>query len=244
MLLANPEGTLSVDGVWKPTGQASTNLNVKLDVSDVGKYLERMGSPGTVARGTAKIEGKLAWAGSPQGLDYPSLTGNLKLQVEKGQFLKVEPGIAKLIGILSLQALPKRIALDFRDVFSDGFAFDSIQSTIGINRGIASTQDFAMQGSAASVTIKGDADLARETQNLQVRVIPALGDSVSTVAGLLLANPITGIGAMLAQRLFNNPLGQIFAYDYAVTGNWSDPKVEKLSRAAPQAAQETPQDAR
>ena len=217
---------------------------MKLDVSDVGKYLERMGSPGTVARGTAKIEGKLAWAGSPQGLDYPSLTGNLKLQVEKGQFLKVEPGIAKLIGILSLQALPKRIALDFRDVFSDGFAFDSIQSTISINRGIASTQDFAMQGSAAAVTIKGDADLARETQNLQVRVIPALGDSVSTVAGLLLANPITGIGAMLAQRLFNNPLGQIFAYDYAVTGNWSDPKVEKLSRAAPQAAQETPQGAR
>ena len=244
MLLANPEGTLSADGAWKPTGQVSTSLNVKLDVSDVGKYLDRMGSPGTVARGTAKIEGKLAWAGSPQGLDYPSLTGNLKLQVEKGQFLKVEPGIAKLIGILSLQALPKRIALDFRDVFSDGFAFDSIQSTISINRGIASTQDFAMQGSAAAVTIKGDADLARETQNLQVRVIPALGDSVSTVAGLLLANPITGIGAMLAQRLFNNPLGQIFAYDYAVTGNWSDPKVEKLSRAAPQAAQETPQGAR
>jgi uncharacterized protein YhdP len=98
------------------------------------------------------------------------------------------------------------------------------------------------------VTIKGEADLARETQNLQVRVIPALGDSVSTVAGLLLANPITGIGAMLAQRLFNNPLGQIFAYDYAVTGNWADPKVEKLSRAAaqlpPQSAQESPPSAR
>jgi uncharacterized protein (TIGR02099 family) len=245
MQLSTPDGTLSGDGVWKTIGQSSTSLNVKLDVSDIGKYLDRMGSPGTVARGTAKIEGKLSWAGSPHGgLDYPTLTGNLKLQAEKGQFLKVEPGIAKLIGILSLQALPKRIALDFRDVFSDGFAFDSIASTVVINRGIASTQDFSMVGSAAAVTIKGEADLARETQNLQVRVIPALGDSVSTVAGLLLANPITGIGAMLAQRLFNNPLGQIFAYDYAVTGQWADPKVEKISRATaqlpPQSAQESP----
>lgn len=252
MQLSNPEGVLSADGVWKATGQSSTSLNVRLDVSDVGKYLDRMGSPGTVARGTAKIEGKLSWSGSPVSFDYPSLTGKLTLQAEKGQFLKVEPGIAKLIGILSLQALPKRITLDFRDVFSDGFAFDSIASTVTVSRGIASTQDFSMLGSAAAVTIKGEADLARETQNLQVRVIPALGDSVSTVAGLLLANPVTGIGVMLAQRLFNNPLGQIFAYDYAVTGNWADPKVEKLSRAAaqagpqvaPQSASESPPPAR
>lgn len=235
MLLSSKEGTLFADGVWKSTGEPVTSLNVKLDVSDVGKYLERMGSPGTLTGGTAKIEGKLAWAGTPQGFDYPSLAGKLTLQVDKGQFLKVDPGIAKLIGLFSLQALPKRISLDFTDVFSDGFAFDTIKSTVIIERGIAATQDFAMLGSAAAVTIKGDADLARETQNLQVRVVPALGDSVATVAGLFLANPLTGIGALIAQRLFNNPLGQIFAYDYAVSGSWTDPKVEKISRPAAQA---------
>jgi uncharacterized protein YhdP len=238
MLLTSPEGVLAADGVWKSTGQVATNLNVKLDVSDVGKYLERMGSPGTIAGGTAKIEGKLAWAGTPQGFDFPSLTGNLRLEVDKGQFLKVDPGIAKLIGMLSLQALPKRIGLDFRDIFSDGFAFDTIRANVTINRGIAATQDFAMIGSAAVVTIKGEADLAREVQNLQVRVIPALGDSLSTVAGFFLVNPITGIAAMLAQRLLNNPLGQIFAYDYTITGSWTDPKIEKINKISPQAAQD------
>ena len=244
MLLTSPEGALAADGVWKSTGQVATSFNVKLDVSDVGKYLERMGSPGTIAGGTAKIEGKLVWAGTPQGFDYPSLTGNLKLEVDKGQFLKVDPGIAKLIGMLSLQALPKRIGLDFRDIFSDGFAFDTIRSNVTVNRGIAATQDFSMIGSAAVVTIKGDADLAREVQNLQVRVIPALGDSVSTVAGLFLVNPITGIAAMLAQRLLNNPLGQIFAYDYTITGSWTDPKIEKLNKISPQAAQDSLQGGR
>ena len=34
-----------------------------------------------------------------------------------GQFTKIDPGIGKLLGVLSLQALPRRLQLDFRDVF-------------------------------------------------------------------------------------------------------------------------------
>jgi len=88
--------------------------NIKLEIGDVGKYLDRMGYPGTVRRGTAQLEGDLSWVGSPQSIDYATLSGNLLLNAEKGQFLKAEPGAAKLIGILSLQSL---ITLDFRELF-------------------------------------------------------------------------------------------------------------------------------
>jgi len=47
--------------------------------------------------------------------------GGFNVNVESGQFLKADPGIAKLLGVLSLQSLPGGLALDFRDVFSDGF---------------------------------------------------------------------------------------------------------------------------
>jgi uncharacterized protein YhdP len=105
-----------------------------------------------------------------------------------------------------------------------------MSATTHIEKGVLSTRDFRMRGVAAEVEMIGDINLARETQNLQVRVIPALGDSASTVLGFV--NPIAGITTMLAQRILRNPLGQIFAYDYVVTGSWTDPRVEKAGTSA------------
>ena len=218
-------------GLWQVAGaQQRTNLNLKLDISDVGKYLERVGYPGSMQRGNAKLLGKLAWAGNPQSIDYPSLGGELSLRAEKGQFLKIEPGIGKLLGILSLQALPRRVTLDFRDIFSEGFAFDNITGTATVAKGVLHTQDFAMLGPSAQVAMSGDIDLAQETQALKVRVVPSVGDSLSVAGLVLLANPITGVASFLAQRLFKDPLGQVFAFEYAISGNWTDPKVEKTGR--------------
>ncbi len=233
LTLTTPESQLSADGVWQGVAaQQRTSVNLKLEIKDVGKYLERFGYPGSMQRGSAKLLGKLAWAGNPQTIDYPTLAGDVSLIAEKGQFLKIEPGIGKLLGILSLQALPRRITLDFRDIFSDGFAFDTITATAAVAQGVLRTQDFMMRGPSAQVAMSGSIDLTHETQSLRVRVVPSVGDSLS-VAGLMLANPLAGVGAFLAQRLLKDPLGQVFAYEYAVSGTWTDPKVEKLARETP-----------
>lgn len=227
----NPEGVFTGKGLWTAStsagGAARTALDFNLDVNDIGKYFDRIGYPETVRAGTAKLSGKLAWNGDPLNIDYPSLGGDLTLEAEGGQFLEIEPGIGKLVALMSMQMLPRRIALDFRDVFSKGFAFDRITSTAKIEKGVMKTRDFKMRGPAAEVDIDGDTDLARETQNLHVRVVPQLGDTASTVVGLL--NPVAGLATMLAQRVLKNPLGQIFSFDYAITGTWTDPKVDKVS---------------
>jgi len=233
LTLTTPESRLSADGLWQgAAAQQRTSLNLKLEVGDVGKYLERIGYPGSMQRGRATLTGKLNWAGNPQSIDYPSLSGELSLTADKGQFLKIEPGIGKLLGILSLQALPRRITLDFRDIFSEGFAFDNITCSAVVAKGVLRTQDFSMRGPSAQVAMSGNIDLAQETQDLHVRVVPSVGDSLS-VAGLMLAHPIAGVASFLAQRLLKDPLGQAFAYEYAVSGTWTDPKVEKLARETP-----------
>jgi uncharacterized protein (TIGR02099 family) len=237
LTLTTPEARLSADGLWQGVAaQQRTSMNLKLELSDVGKYLERFGYPGSMQRGSAKLLGKLAWSGNPQTIDYPTLAGDLSLIAEKGQFLKIEPGIGKLLGILSLQALPRRMTLDFRDIFSDGFAFDTITGTATVAKGVLHTQDFAMLGPSAQVAMSGNIDLVQETQSLRVRVVPSVGDSLSVAGLMLLANPITGVASFLAQRLLKDPLGRAFAFEYAVSGTWADPKVEKLAREAPHSA--------
>ncbi|HSQ02728.1 MAG TPA: AsmA-like C-terminal region-containing protein, partial [Burkholderiales bacterium] len=207
--------------------------------SDIGKTLTRWRLPEGIRGGTAKVEGSLSWAGSPQEFDYPTLTGNLAIDATRGQFVKLEPGIAKLLGILSLQALPRRITLDFRDIFSEGFAFDSILGAVKINRGVASTESLHIRGPSGEVVMSGDVDLSRETQSLRVRVSPHLSESLS-IAGALLGGPVAGVAAFLAQKVLKDPFDQIVGFDYRISGTWSDPQVAKLDRREARVQEPTP----
>jgi uncharacterized protein YhdP len=128
------------------------------------------------------------------------------------------------------------VTLDFRDIFSEGFAFDEIAGEVGIERGIASTDNFRIQGPAARIAMSGEVDLARETQKLHVRIVPSLSDSVS-IAGALIGGPVAGVATILAQKILKDPLDQIFAYEYSVTGTWAEPQVSKIDRPAPAATE-------
>lgn len=224
--ITNSDSVLSGTGLWKQGEGSRTSMNVKLEVSDVGKFLDRFGYPEHIKGGNGKLEGPISWNGDPLTLDYASLTGNLQMQAEDGQFLEIEPGIGKLVSLMSLQMLPRRAAGDFRDVFGKGFQFDRINSSMNIERGVMAVKEFHMRGPAADVNMTGTIDLSLETQNLSVKVIPQLGDTASTVVSLI--NPVAGVVTLLAGRLMKNPLGKFFAFDYNITGTWTDPKVEKV----------------
>jgi uncharacterized protein (TIGR02099 family) len=225
LAMTNPDAALTGSGLWKQGDASRTTLAFKLDVSDVGNFLDRFGYPEHLKGGRGKLEGTLTWNGDPVNIDYATLSGGLQMQAEDGQFLEIEPGIGKLVSLMSLQMLPRRASGDFRDVFAKGFQFDRITSTMGIERGVMGVKEFHMRGPAADVNMTGQIDLSLETQNLSVKVIPQLGDTASTVVGLI--NPVAGVATLIAGRIFKNPLGKMFAYDYSITGTWSDPKVEK-----------------
>ncbi len=230
--LSSPDGKLAGKGFWRPATASQphdTRLEFELEANDIGKLLDRLGFPGSVKRGTASLDGRLQWRGKPTSIDYPSLSGDMKLSAKNGQFAKLEPGIGKLLGLLSLQSLPRRITLDFRDVFSDGFAFDAINGTTSVQNGLMKTDNLMIEGPAAKVTMSGEVDIGQETQRLKVRVQPAIGNSVALGAALF-SNPVTGVATLLAQKFLKNPLDQVFSYEYMITGAWDDPKVDKLGQ--------------
>ena len=234
--LTNPESSLTLDGMWQlALPQPMTQINLRLEVSDIGKLLTRLGYPQGVQRGTAKLEGSLTWAGAPYELDYSTMAGKLELEAAKGQFVKLDPGIGKLLGVMNLQSLPRRVSLDFRDVFSEGFAFDEVTGGARIERGIATTEKFRVRGPAANVVMSGTVDLAQETQNLRVRITPELSESVA-VAGALVGGPIAGLAAYLAQKALKDPVGKLASFEYDVTGTWSEPSVKAVRRPAASAA--------
>jgi uncharacterized protein (TIGR02099 family) len=220
--IINPDSTLTADGNWHNwTRNPNTNLKFTLNVSNIGKTLKRFGQPDTVKGGEAEVIGQLRWSGSPHEFDTNSLDGNFKLNAAKGQILKVQPGVGRLFGLLTLQSLPRRLSLDFRDLFSDGFAFDKISANAKIENGIMRSDDFFMTGPAAETSIKGETNLKTETQKLKVKVTPHVSDSLSLAA--LAGGPIAGAAAFVAQKILKDPFNKIISSEYTITGTWDKP---------------------
>lgn len=223
--ISNPDSLLVAEGRWHNwTTNPNTNLLFSLTANDVGNTLKRFGQPDVIKGGVALISGQLRWPGSPHQFNKKGLNGEFRLGASKGQVVKVKPGVGRLFGLLTLQSLPRRLTLDFRDLFSEGFAFDEISGNAKINDGVMHSDDFFMTGPAAETEIKGDIDLNKETQFLNVKVIPHISDSFSLAA--LAGGPIAGAAAFVAQKLLKDPLNKIAQSEYTITGTWDKP-VEK-----------------
>ena len=204
-------------------------MNFQLDIRDSGELLARLGMDNVVRRGKGRMEGQVAWIGAPMSPDYRSMTGQIKLNVESGQFLKADPGIAKLLGVLSLQSLPRRLTLDFRDVFSEGFAFDFVRGDVRIEQGVAITNNLQMKGVNAAVLMEGRADIDHETQDLHVVVVPEINALTASLVATAI-NPVIGLGSFLAQVFLRGPLIAAATQEFKVDGTWTDPHIVRIPR--------------
>ena len=244
--ITTPEASLTASGNWAQLNQARTAvtgpaegaaraparrtvLNFKLDIRDSGDLLGRFGMVNVIKRGKGRMEGQVGWIGAPFSPDYRTMAGQVNLNIEAGQFLKADPGLAKLLSVLSLQSLPRRLTLDFRDVFSEGFAFDFVRGDMHIEQGVASTNNLQMKGVNAAVLMEGSADIDKETQDLRVVVVPEINAMTASLVATAI-NPVIGLGSFLAQVFLRGPLIEAATQEFRVDGAWSDPRVVRVPR--------------
>jgi uncharacterized protein YhdP len=243
--LSVPDAHLGATGHWTGGARHEMALDFKLDLADAGAFLQRLGLGQTLQGGKGDLHGHVTWTGSPLAIDYPSLAGDWRLNLDNGRFLKADPGAARLLGVLSLQSLPRRLALDFRDVFEQGFVFDNVSGDIQLAQGVARTNNLRLRGLQAAVLMEGSADLLRETQDLRVVVVPEINAGTASLAYAAI-NPAIGVGTFLAQLFLRRPLMQAGTREFHITGPWADPLVQpvehhgnvpaKAARAADEAA--------
>jgi uncharacterized protein YhdP len=219
-------GTLA-DGSDEADAPRRTVFDFKLDIGNAGELLDRVGLPRTVADGHGSVTGSIAWRGGPTKPDYPTLDGHVALDLEQGKILKVNPGAAKLLGVLSLQSLAQFLTLDFHSVVGQGLPFQKITGTSQIANGVARTNDFQMTTAPAKVTLHGSVDLRAKTQDLHAHVAPKVGAGTAAIAAAIV-NPVLGLGVLAADVALSQTLQHAFARDYAVTGSWAHPHIERV----------------
>lgn len=255
--MSGPEAELKASGNWTALGaqrpdrgeaageglQPRSAFSFTLDLRNSGALLTRLGLAQAIKGGKGTLTGQVSWLGAPLDPDPLTMSGDIHAQINEGQFLKVDPGLAKLLGVLSLQSLPRRLTLDFRDLFQEGFAFDTIDGDVRIHQGIATTRNLRMRGVQAVVLMEGQADLAHETQNLHVYVVPDVNAGGASLAYAAI-NPVIGLGTFVAQLLLRKQVAEASTREFIITGPWASPQVERVASrsdaAAPAASSPAP----
>jgi len=223
--------TAAAHGSWLQGASGSTST-VVIDVAstDVADTLRAFNYRDLITGERANAHASLTW---PGGIDDELLgraSGTVAIEIFDGQLLNVKPGgTGRMLGLLSIGALPRRLSLDFSDVTDKGFSFDKLHADFQINDGEAYTNNLLLSGPQAEVGMVGRVGLGKHDYDQTAVVTGDIGGSLS-VASAVVAGPVIGAAVLAFTRLFKEPLKGVTRRYYHITGPWEDPIVERIDK--------------
>ena len=228
LILHYPTSDIIAHGAWsQEKGQQKTHLDIKVTSKDVGDLLKRFGFADNIDDGETDSEFNIHWPGAPMDFSLAETDGNVKISVKEGRILDVNPGATgRVFGLFSLQALPRRLSLDFNDLFGKGFYFDDIEGQFDIDKGNAYTNDLVVDGPSARIDIWGWTDLSNKDYNQNVTVTPKISAGLS-VAGFF-GGPAVGAAVFAIEKVLGPTINEMTRYHYTVTGTWDKPTIEPI----------------
>ena len=227
----SPQRNLKVSGQWvMEDDQPRSSFQVTYKGDDAGNTLTALGFAGMIKGGKTDTEFKLQWPGSPADFALARAVGSIHFEIKDGRLLDVEPGAGRILGLLSFQALPRRLTLDFSDLFRKGFSFDTLAGSFTIEKGNAFTDNMYMDGPAARIEAHGRVGLAAEDYDQRVTVIPNVSAGLP-VAGALAGGIGGGAAMWLVEKILKPGIDKITKVDYEVTGPWANPTVTRITTA-------------
>lgn len=217
-------------GRWDFGGKSS--FSMELRSGNFGNMLSDLGYVSVISDGEIRSSIEAKWDGSPLALSLAGLEAKGRVEIEEGVIHEVKAGAGKLLGLLSLQALPRRLFLDFSDISDEGLRFKSIKGDIAIRNGNAFTENMLIKSLPADMLVTGRTGLVARDYDQLVIVVPQVSDTVS-VAGALAWGPQAAAALILLQKIFKSGIDAATMMRYRVTGSWDNPQIKQLDVVAP-----------
>ncbi len=202
-------------------------LEFVVESGDVLGFMTAMQLGSLIDGKHGRIAANLSWPGAPDTRAIGRLSGRMEIAAENGRLTEVEPGAGRVLGLMSLGHLPRRLALDFKDLTGEGLAYDTLRGTFQLTDGDAYTDNLTLRGSAAEIGIAGRTSLRNRTYDQTAIVTGQLGASLG-VAGALAGGPVVGAALLLFSQVFKEPLKGATRGYYRITGSWDDPQVKSI----------------
>ncbi|WP_040727908.1 YhdP family protein [Thiomicrorhabdus sp. Kp2] len=216
----------------KQTGKSAFNIQLNSqNVSAVTEFIKlKKGFTGKSGR----VDIRLTWLGGLECFSTKRTEGNIKFKLEDGSIEDIEPGFARLIGLLSIESLVRRLKLDLKDVTNKGMVYDEIKGEANLKDGIVLIDNFTIKAPSANGVIKGNANISKQSFDLDASITPKIGATVPTIAALAgTANPLAALAVYTLMKVLPGVNENLVTYKYKITGPWSSPTIDGDKNEAP-----------
>ncbi|MCP4486502.1 MAG: hypothetical protein GY820_04165 [Gammaproteobacteria bacterium] len=211
------------------TKQHFTQLYASVKGEKFGQAIAKLNFGDIIHNGEVDFEGELSWPDELFNPQWDILSGTGKVKLENGILKDIEPGAGRFVGLLSLNALPRRLGLDFSDVFFEGMEFDDIKGDLVLDGQNLYTNNIRLDGPAAKVRVTGNTGLRERDYDQKIYVVPNIRYTLPVV-GSLLAGSTGGWIFVLLQKLFKSSIEKSVEIEYRLTGSWNDPAIIAINK--------------
>ena len=225
---ASDQITVQASGDWSlRDNQQRSDFKIHMTSESLGDFLETMEISSSMSGGQTVVEFNAWWPGSPAAFALSRLNGEIEFTVIQGNIADASAGPGRLLGLLSIQSLPKRLSLDFRDVFDSGFSFDQANGSFIMENGLARTNDVVLESSAALISLSGSTNLVDQQYDQLLTVRPGLGNTLPLI-GAIAGGPVGAAAGLALQGILQEQLGDVSQVQYTITGSWEEPVFEPV----------------
>jgi len=214
-------------------GQSHTILTLEGQGENIEPILGLFGQQSPLSSDEYTADLALVWPDTPQNFSLAKSSGRATLEFEDGVISTDSnaTGALRVFGIFSLDALSRRLRLDFSDLYKSGISYDLVDFNGAIDQGDLKLVDpLVIDGPSSKYTLNGNIDL--EAQTLDLKMLLELPiSSNAPIAGLLLGNPAVGGAVWLVDKILGEPLSRLASVRYSLKGSWENPEI-KLEKSS------------
>ena len=221
-------------GEWRGKGAGVGRIEGTLTSTDVQDTLRELGYIPVIEAKAGRMDFDLNWVGAPTEEALAQAKGHVQLSLDKGQIVGLKPGAGRVLGLTSVAALRRRLALDFSDLTDKGLAFDTVRGDFDLRDGSAYTDNVLVKGPAAEIGLIGRVGLKNKDYDQTAVVTGSVGSSLPLAA--LAGGPVVAGAVLLFTQVFKQPLKGLARGYYRITGSWDNPIVERIKSADAAAA--------
>jgi len=204
--------------------------NISSKALDIERIQTKIGMANIFDSDDVNFKTDYFWDEIPQKKDITSGNGLVSIKVKDGRINSEERVPGKVFSLFSFSELPKRLLLDFRDVFGEGFPFDRLEADVVFANNIAYTCNLSISSTTSDVIIVGATNISKRTYNQMVIVQPLVSDLLSGGAAVV-AGPAAAASVFLLTKILRRPLKNAGIAYYSVNGSWDQPEIQQLTES-------------
>ena len=229
LVVDSTEFTLQGQGHWQTVDEQITFLTGNILSDNFGKTFNAWGLGNSIQNSKGSISFILDWNDIPLNFSLEKIKGEVNLELKLGQIIGVNPGIGRIISLLSLENIQRRLKLDFKDLTTEGFTFDLLKGKFDLNYGKILVDEILINGPSANINLNGEAFIATKKVNVKMTVVPKTSTTIPLVASIAAGNPAVGAAIWAIDKVTDSKINELTKHQYKVNGTWDHPEINEYN---------------